>query len=341
MSATSRATALRVIALVGLAASAVLLVDYLSPAPLFCAEGGGCATVRRSAWSHPAGIPMPVFGLAGFGAVLGLSFTRARRLLTTAAIAGGAAAAGLVVLQAAVIGAFCAWCVVADAAGVALAGVALLGRRDGAVGGTWPAWLALAAAVIGGPFALRELRAESQPPPLHADLPEIIAREQRAGVATIVEFADFQCPNCRALHDRLVPLLEEYGDKVRVVRKHWPLVHKHPNALGAAKAACCAEEQDKGEPMAHELFKARDLSAEACEAIAASLGLDLDRYRQCVASERISARIDADVAAARELGLRGVPTFWVGAERFEGAQPVDVIRASIERALRAARATGS
>src|SRR5215510_12131896 len=106
-------------ALVGLAVSVALAIDYLGPAPAYCAEGG-CATVRESAWSHPLGIPMPIVGAAFFATMLALVALgpRAQRLARAAAIGGGAAALGLILLQGAVIGAWCKLCLIVDSSAI-------------------------------------------------------------------------------------------------------------------------------------------------------------------------------------------------------------------------------
>jgi protein-disulfide isomerase len=119
-------------------------------------------------------------------------------------------------------------------------------------------------------------------------------------VVTIVEFVDFQCPHCRRLHDELSDVLSSHGDRVRVVRKHVPLPN-HAMADGA---------------------------------VARTLGLDMDAYRSCVTSPAVAERIEWDLAAAKDAGVRGLPTFFIGNERFEGYRSADELSAAIERSLR-------
>lgn len=332
--------ALRLLALVGLAASAMLLVDYLAPQPVFCADGGGCAAVRRSAWSHPAGIPMPIFGVAYFAAVLGLSLApgRLRRLLAPAALAGAAGAIGLVVVQAVAIKAFCKFCIVADGAGLAIGALGVALRRpapkEHPAGRAWLGWGLAAVAVVAAPFAIRGLPERPEAPGVNvtapAAIPEVVTREQRPGVATIVEFMDFGCSHCRQLHPILKEVMREYGDKVRLVRKHHPIRGDY-----AARAACCAEEAGQGEAMADALFRAEDLSPKTCDEIAARLGLDMKEFRACVGATRTAERLRDDEAAFKAAKLPGVPIYWIGTEQHLGAKPAHELRASIDRALAA------
>ncbi|HKP55250.1 MAG TPA: vitamin K epoxide reductase family protein, partial [Polyangiales bacterium] len=52
-----------------LAASAMLFVDYVRPAPVFCAPDGGCGLVRQTAFAYPLGVPLPAIGVLGMFAV--------------------------------------------------------------------------------------------------------------------------------------------------------------------------------------------------------------------------------------------------------------------------------
>ncbi len=106
------------LALVGLAVSAALLVDSLQPVPAFCAAGG-CEAVRATSWARPLGIPMPVIGLAFFAAALVLAaLPRLAAVRTLVALIGAAGGIGLLALQAFVIGEWCRLCVIADLAAI-------------------------------------------------------------------------------------------------------------------------------------------------------------------------------------------------------------------------------
>jgi len=311
-------------ALAGLAASAASLSDSLGPAPSFCVEGG-CATVRATGWARPLGIPLPAIGVAFFVGSLALVLagpwaTALRRVL---ALSGGAAALGLLVVQGAVIGAWCRLCLVADVAAIGLAVTAITGgdwaraSRRGAV-----AAFAIAALAVVVPLGF--LGGTPPPPPpttvAAGGLPDVVAREQVRGVVTVVDFIDFECPFCRALHTRVNQAIARAGVPVRVVRKMVPL-SQHPGALPAAIAWCCAERQGKGDAMAEALITApvESLTTAGCEALAAALGLDLGRYRTDAASEAVRARIEGDLAAARTAGIRSLPTLYVGSHVFVGA----------------------
>jgi predicted DsbA family dithiol-disulfide isomerase/uncharacterized membrane protein len=338
------------LALIGLAVSAALLVDSMQPVPAFC-SASGCEAVRATAWARPLGIPMPVFGLVFFAAALVLAAlprrVGARQLV---ALAGGAGAIGLLGLQAFVIGEWCALCVVADVAAIAHAVLIV------SAGAVWPSagrraigvTAALAAAAVALPLvglsssktvpvtAATSPAGSSGEMPGQRGLPEVIDREQIPGRIAVVDFIDFQCPHCRAVHPRLVEALRQVEGPVHVVRKMMPLP-QHPGAMPAAIAWCCADAQGKGDEMAEALLAARveELTPQGCERIAAELGLDMDRYRTDAASKETRNRIRADIADAHKAGIKGLPTIYIGSQAFTDA------RVTVEQFVAALRRAGA
>ncbi|HEX9619364.1 MAG TPA: thioredoxin domain-containing protein [Polyangiaceae bacterium] len=344
-------TALRVAALSGLAVSSALYADYTSYSPSFCGSGTGCDAVRRSGFGYvvlPVGesgtaLPVPLFGVVGFALLLGaslLSKPRVRRLLTTLlAYGGGAIGVMLLGIQAFQIGQFCSLCVAADASAVVAASAVLsLGMKGWADLEASPEWLpAWAWSVLGALLFVVPLVWPSYRP--QAPVPAAIAAYYRPGKINVVEFADFECPFCRALHHRLGPLLSEYGDRVHFERLNMPL-ERHLYARDAARAAVCAKYQGHEPEMADHLFEADDLRANALERAAADLGLDVAAYQRCIDDPKTDAAIDEQARVLLEAGFEGLPTTYIGAERLVGAVPNEVLRDALERAQASGAARG-
>ena len=333
-----RTRAAAALALAGLALSAALLVDSLGPEPAFCAADG-CAEVRSSPWAHPLGVPMPLVGLFFFTALVisscagGPRSDRARRLF---AAAGGAGGLALLAVQGLAIGAWCRLCVAVDLVAVLHAAAVLTVRE-------WPrasrsrVVLTAAAAALAVALPLAALR-QDRPARVAVAvvdpgaLPAVVAREQLPGTAVVVDFVDFECPFCRAFHQRLSRALDTAGVPVRVVRKMVPL-RQHRGALPAAIAWCCAEAQGRGDAMAERLFSTRDFSPAGLERLAAEIDLDLERFRADAADPATRARVEADIAAAGAAGVSSLPTVYIGRQRFVGAAArVDELVAALRRA---------
>jgi predicted DsbA family dithiol-disulfide isomerase/uncharacterized membrane protein len=321
--------------LVGLVASAMLLVDYLRPTPVFCVEGGGCDALKHTSYAMPLGVPLPLFGAAGFlaiGVASLLPGPRAR--LAQLALSGAASLLGLALLSLQVrLGQMCPYCCAADAAGIACA-LAAAGRwrllpRDAAP----PRFASLAGAAGLVLAVLVPLGAGFRMSGVPAVIRDEMAQTPK-GQATVVDFVDFECPFCRMTNAELEPLLDAHKDRLRVVRRQVPL-KSHPHARDAARAACCGERLGRGESMANALFTAPvdDLTREGCEKIALGIGLPLQPFRDCVADPATDALIEADRAEFNAAGAFALPTLWIGDEQIVGAQPREVLEKAIEEAL--------
>ncbi len=310
------------------------MLDYLAVKPTFCAESG-CETVRASAWAHPLGIPMPVFGLGFFAVMVALAFAPRPRLRMVLAIAGGAWALALIALQALVIGAWCKLCMIVDPIAILLAITIVVGAKT-----LKPSWRvgALAVPAIAVLPIMFVVIGHGAPLPAVAVAPttaDPIAREQRPGVATIVDFVDFECPFCRRFAPILDAAVASAQVPVRLVRKMTPL-KIHPHAMTAAIAWCCAEAQGKGDAMAKALFAApvETLTPEGCEKIAVEVGCDLEKYRKTFADPATLERIKRDAADAKTAGVRGLPTIFVGTRGMGGADyDQATLAAAITRAI--------
>jgi len=160
-------------------------------------------------------------------------------------------------------------------------------------------------------------------------------------LVTIVAFTDFQCPFCARADVTMRLLRDKYGADLRLVTKHQPLSF-HADAELAALAFLAAAKQGKADEMAAWMFAHQSTLTEPdLRAAAAELGLDVTRFDDDAGSEALSARVSADLAEARALGIRGTPTFFVNGRLVAGAQPLPVFEKLVDEALAEARAMRS
>ena len=151
-------------------------------------------------------------------------------------------------------------------------------------------------------------------------------------LVTIVEFSDFECPFCKQVQSVLSQIVEKYGREVRLVFKHLPL-EGHRNSLPAARAAYCAAEQDRFWQFHDELFAAGNLSPPVVEQMASNLGLGMQKFQECVASERSRAAVIKDIEAARLLRIESTPSFVVNGKLIKGALSFAEFQRIIEQEL--------
>ena len=148
-------------------------------------------------------------------------------------------------------------------------------------------------------------------------------------VVTLEEFGDFQCPPCGMLHPVLKTMKQEFGDKLRVIFREYPLVPSHPHALSAARAAEAAGLQGKFFEMHDQIFENQKGWEKAFDArpifegYAQKIGLDLEKYRRDVTSEVVEKRIFEDGKRAHALGVQGTPTVFLNGREvpFQSLEP--------------------
>lgn len=152
---------------------------------------------------------------------------------------------------------------------------------------------------------------------------------------TIVEFSDFQCPFCKKGSDVMNQVKKKYGDKVKIVFKHFPLPF-HINAKKAAEAAMCSFEQsnDKFWKMHDRFFDDQSkLNISEIKATAKEIGLDVKKFNDCLDSGKYASHVEKDLEYGKQIGVKSTPTFFVNGKMVNGAHPIDVFDEIIKEAL--------
>jgi len=152
---------------------------------------------------------------------------------------------------------------------------------------------------------------------------------------TIVEFSDFQCPYCGRFTPVLKQVLAAYPTQVRLVYRYMPISSIHPDAQKAAEAAVCANDQAKFWEMHDTLFSEQSsLDVASLKEKARRLGLDGNKFDECLDSGQASARVKSDLNEAEHLGLEATPASFVNGRFVDGAVTFDQMTALINDELR-------
>lgn len=158
---------------------------------------------------------------------------------------------------------------------------------------------------------------------------------------TIIEFSDFHCPFCSKVQSTLNQVLARYGDKVKLVYRHYPIDQLHPQAHRAAEAAACANEQGQFWTYHDKLYaNGPDANPDKLRSLAQSSGLDVPAFVQCLSSGKHRTTIQKDINEALRLGINGTPAFIINGRWLSGAQPLENFIRVIEEEL-AQTASGS
>jgi protein-disulfide isomerase len=151
---------------------------------------------------------------------------------------------------------------------------------------------------------------------------------------TIVEFTDFECPSCARQHPVLERIVSEFGDRVRLVVRDFPL-SQHPNARKAAEAAEAAREQGKYWEYAGVLFRSQSaLGVDKLRQYATDLGLDRARFDASLDSGKFADKVQRDLMDGRKLGINGTPTVYINGKRIAD-NSYESLKATVESVLKA------
>lgn len=135
----------------------------------------------------------------------------------------------------------------------------------------------------------------------------------------LVEYGDFECPYCAAAFPMLENLIENFGDALCFVYRHFPLTAIHPHAEFAALAAEAAGRQNQFWEMHHFLFQnSGRLLEENILGMAKNLELNLEQFLGDIDDETLMEKVQNDVFTGARSGVNGTPTLFLNGFRYDG-----------------------
>ena len=164
--------------------------------------------------------------------------------------------------------------------------------------------------------------------------PEVTELDHALGAAdapiTVVEYGDYECPDCGNAYPVIKRLISEMGQELRFVFRNFPLYNIHPHASVAAQAAEAAAAQGKFWEMHDLLYEhQKELADIEMSKFALRIGLEIYRFDADLASERFSKRVTADYESGVRSGVTGTPTFFVNGVRYVGEKDYETLKAAL------------
>lgn len=175
------------------------------------------------------------------------------------------------------------------------------------------------------------------------------SRGTKNAKVVVVNFDDFECPYCAAMHKTLFPeILKEYGDRVDFIYKDYPLAEIHPWAIHAAVDANCLAAQntdaywdfaDTIHANKHEVDSEKTPGArfEAIDKLAVLQGqkhnVDVVKLQACVKAQNEDA-VRASMKEADGIGVNATPTLFINGQKIDGAVSANELRAALDNALK-------
>lgn len=153
---------------------------------------------------------------------------------------------------------------------------------------------------------------------------------------TVVEFTDVSCPYCASFHDGTrAALRDEFvaNGQVRWITLSY-VSGLYPNSSTLSAAAECAGQQGHFEEFMGAAYEGRaswirssDAGVTAAvERFAGETGLEIGDFASCLLDASPARRLERIGTLARELGVRGTPTWFVDGFPVMGDLPLEYAR---------------
>lgn len=161
----------------------------------------------------------------------------------------------------------------------------------------------------------------------------------------LVEYSDFECPFCKNFHPTMQQVLQEYGDDIAWVYRHYPLSF-HANAPKEAEASECANELGGADAFwkyADKIFErttanGTGFALDKLVPLAKEIGLNEGKFKSCLDSGKFKAHVDQDFSEGTTAGVNGTPATFVvksdgSSQLISGALPYAQVKQVIDQAL--------
>lgn len=157
----------------------------------------------------------------------------------------------------------------------------------------------------------------------------------------LIEYSDFECPYCGSFHPTMQQVIDEYGDRLAWVYRHFPLTSIHPNAQRAAEASECVAElggNDAFWEYAEVLFAGSGLDEVFLTSAASQVGINKSKFSDCLNSGKYTQKVNESLISGQKAGVTGTPGTIILTEDgrtqlIPGALPFAQVKAAIEALL--------
>ena len=199
----------------------------------------------------------------------------------------------------------------------------------------------------GRPNATMDLAPAPQEIPISRSAYSGLGEDYRLGAddatVTIVEFADFECPACAGMSENLEAIHREFGPRVAIVFRNYPLDascnaaikgRMHLYACKAAVMARCAGQYGKFWEYFRRVYAGqRELSDERLKAWAGEIGLSPAQVATCWDSRDLLDKVKDDIALGNKLGIDSTPTLFINGRKLLTGRGLDDLRATVHSML--------
>ena len=154
----------------------------------------------------------------------------------------------------------------------------------------------------------------------------------------ITEYSDFQCPACASYYEIVKQIHKEFGDKLAIVYRHFPLRQIHANAETAALSAEAAGKQGKFWEMHDMIFEKQKKweseknTKEIFTGYAEELGLNPEQFKKDLNSKEVKEKVEADYQSGVKAGVNHTPTFFLNGKEIQNPRSYEEFKNIINEA---------
>ncbi len=154
----------------------------------------------------------------------------------------------------------------------------------------------------------------------------------------LVEFADFQCPHCKAAQANMDKLVADFP-AARIVFQNDPLVSIHPESLTAAEYATCVAKMAGSTgffQFASAVFDGQEGLATAdgatltLNSAATKAGLDPAKVSACASLPETKATVESSIQLSKDIDISSVPTLVINGREVPANAPYETLKKIIE-----------
>jgi protein-disulfide isomerase len=154
----------------------------------------------------------------------------------------------------------------------------------------------------------------------------------------MVEFADFQCPHCKAAQANMDKLAADFPN-ARIVFQNNPIPSLHPEAETAAEFGICVNKMGGSNDFfqyASAVFDGQDGlgtpdgATLTLNSAVTKAGLDPGKVSTCAAAPEVKKQVEDSIKLAGDVGVVSVPTLVINGRPVPANAPYDTLKKIIE-----------
>jgi protein-disulfide isomerase len=170
-------------------------------------------------------------------------------------------------------------------------------------------------------------------------------RGNKNAKVTLIEYSDYECPFCKNFEPTIKQIMDTYGDKIRLVYRHYPLAF-HANAQKEAEASECVAElggNDAFWQFSDAIYErttsnGTGFALDKLGPLAAEVGVDQAAFQACLDSGKYEKLVKDSITNGTASGVNGTPSTFVvdakgNSQLVVGAQPIESFKTAIDQAL--------